>query len=121
MTNRKFIIISVLFLVVSAVAIVFATTTSTKVPLVDGEWAGQAEGRNGTIQLVLVVKDGKIAEGRVVSESETVFAKPAEEEIIAQAVKLNSVEGLDVVSGATVTSKAMMEALKDAYQKALEK
>lgn len=121
MTTRKFIVISAVFLIISAAAIVFGATASKKVPLVDGEWAGQAEGRNDTIQLVLVVKDGKISDGRIVSEAETDFAKPAENEIIAQAVKRNSVDGLDTVSGATITSKAMIEALKDAYLKAQEK
>ena len=121
MNTRKFIIISAVFIVLSAVCIVFSLTASKKIPLVDGEWSGQAEGRNGMIELVLVVKDGKISDGRIVTEAETDFAKPAEAEIIAQAVKLNAVDGLNAVSGATITSKAVMSALQDAYLKAQEK
>ena len=121
MSNKKFLLISAVFLIVSAVAIVISCNGSKKAPLNDGEWAGKAEGRNGPIELVLSVKDGKISGARVVSESETDFAKPAEEEIIAQAVKKNSVDGLDTVSGATITSKAMIAALADAALKATGK
>ena len=121
MSNKKFLLISAVFLLISVVAIVISCNGSKKAPLNDGEWAGKAEGRNGPIELVLSVKDGKISGARVVSESETDFAKPAEEEIIAQAVKKNSVDGLDTVSGATITSKAMIAALADAALKATGK
>ncbi len=118
MSNKKYLLISAVFLLISAVAIVFSCNGSKKPALNDGEWAGKAEGRNGPIELVLSVKDGKISGARVVTESETDFAKPAEEDIIAQAVKKNSVDGLDTVSGATITSKAMIAALADAALKA---
>ncbi len=118
MSNKKYLLISAVFLLISAVAIVISCNGSKKPALNDGEWAGKAEGRNGPIELVLSVKDGKISGARVVTESETDFAKPAEEDIIAQAVKKNSVDGLDTVSGATITSKAMIAALADAVLKA---
>ena len=121
MTNKKFLLISALFLIVSAAAVCMSVVLSTTVNLNDGEWTGVAEGRNGPIELVLTVQDGKIAGARVVSESETSFAKVAEDEVIEQAVRLNRVTGLDAYSGATITSNATMKALEDAYNKALEK
>ncbi|MCR4940784.1 MAG: flavocytochrome c [Treponemataceae bacterium] len=118
MTKKKFLFITAAFLILSALAMVISCNASKKEPLKDGEWTGKAAGRNGPIELVLSVKDGKISGARIVSESETDFAKPAEENIIAQAVKKNSAEGLDVVSGATITSNATMAALADAVLKA---
>ncbi len=118
MKKKTGIAITAAFLLVSALALCVCGTCSRKAQLADGEWSGSAEGRNGPLELVLTVRDGKIAAARVVSESETDFAKPAEADIIAQAVKKNSADGLDVVSGATITSKATMQALKAAIAKA---
>ena len=121
MTNKKYLLISALFLIVSAAAICLSVVLATTVNINDGEWTGVAEGRNGPIELVLTVQDGKIAAVRIVAESETSFAKDAETDIIEQAVRLNRVTGLDALSGATMTSNAMMDALADAYNKALAK
>ncbi|MBO4704179.1 MAG: FMN-binding protein [Spirochaetaceae bacterium] len=121
MTNKKYLLISALFLIVSAAAICMSVVLSTTVKINDGEWAGAAEGRNGPIELVLTVQDGKIAGVRIVAESETSFAKDAESDIIEQAIRFNRVTGLDALSGATITSNAMMDALADAYNKALAK
>ncbi|NLK46849.1 MAG: flavocytochrome c [Treponema sp.] len=118
MTKKKFLLIMAAFLIVFTAALCVCCKASKRIPLKDGEWTGKAEGRNGPIELVLSVKNGKISGARIVSESETDFAKPAEETVIAQAVKLNRVDGLDSVSGATITSKATMEALANAMLKA---
>lgn len=106
------------FLVVSALAIAVSCKAGKTSSFTDGEWAGRGEGRNAPIDLMVTVKDGRIQSARVVSEDETDFAKPAIEKVIQQAVKNNSVKGIDVVSGSTITTNATIAALTDAIEKA---
>lgn len=79
---------------------------------------GTAEGFKGPIEIELMLKDGKIVDGRVVATDESDFAKPAIDTIIEQAVKNGNADKLDTVSGATFTSKAVIAAIKAAVDSA---
>ena len=115
MTRKHTLIASAIFLAAAAVAIAVGTVVGKKpvqtASFPDGEWQGTGQGRNGPITLSLTIKNGRIASGSIVSEDETDFAKPAAQAIIDQAVKRNSITGLDAVTGATMTSNGAMEAL----------
>lgn len=90
-----------------------------KAPVVqDGTWTGVGNGRNGNIEVSITVKDGKIADGKIISEEETDFAKPAAADVMAQAVSKGNINSYDAVSGATITSKATAEAIRNALAKA---
>ena len=113
MKSRKFVnVASLVFLLVATASIMFSTCSTKKGALTDGEWNGIGEGRNGPIEVALTVKGGNIASAKVVSESETDFAKPAIQEVIKQVVAKKSFDGIDVVSGATITSEGTLEALQ---------
>lgn len=104
---------------VAVIAALVLILNFTKAPaLQDGVWAGTGNGRNGDIQVSVTVKDGKIIAGKVVSEDETDFAKPAAQEIIDQAVVNGHIKSYDAVSGATITSNGTAEAIKNALAKA---
>lgn len=104
---------------VAVIAALVLILNFTKAPaLQDGVWAGTGNGRNGDIQVSVTVKGGKIIAGKVVSEDETDFAKPAAQEIIDQAVVNGHIKSYDAVSGATITSKGTAEAIKNALAKA---
>ncbi len=110
--NKKPFLITGVFLVLAALAIVIGVRSrSSGAGYNDGEWTGSAEGRNGPISLSLTVAGGKVTGGKIVSEDETDFAKPAEQKIIDQLVKTQSTAKLDTVSGATITSKATIDAI----------
>ncbi len=115
MTRKHTLTAAAVFLVAAAVAIAVGTNVTKsagrKNALPDGEWQGTGQGRNGPISLAITVQNGRITGGHVISEDETDFAKPVAQAVIDQAVKRNSVTGLDAVSGATMTSKGTMEAL----------
>src|SRR5574344_255049 len=117
-SKGKIIVASLVFAAVSALAII-CTVNATKTPaLKDGTWTGKADGRNGPIELSVTTSGGKITDAKVVAESETDFAKPAEQTIIGQAVKKGSTIALDTVSGATITSTGTIAALNAALASA---
>lgn len=115
MKNR---IILVCFLILSAVCIGFSYNASKQKNLQDGIWNGSAAGMDDKIEVSVTVKDGKITDAKIESIKEADFAIAAANEIIAGVVSKGSIKKIDVVSGATVTSKATIAALNDAVSKA---
>ena len=85
---------------------------------VDGTYIGTGTGRNGDITLSVTIADGKITQIENVSNKET-------PKYWAEAVKLfdsilaaNGTDGVDAVSGATLSSDGILEAVDDALAKA---
>ncbi len=115
--NLRNSIATIIFILVSAISIVFIAL-GCKVQLLDGTWLGSSEGRNGPIEISVTVKDSKIIDAQVVKEEETDFAKPAATEIVQKFLATGKTSGIDTVSGATITSKATLQALNNALNKA---
>ena len=91
--------------------------------LQDGEWTGSGEGRSGSIIAKIVVKDHRVAQVTIVSQSESVFAQDAINSVVAKAIgrqDLMSVE-VDGVTGATLTSTGVIGAINMAIQAAMGK
>ncbi len=87
----------------------------------DGVWMGTGEGRSGTILVRITVERHKITDIVVVSQSESSFAQEAINEMVARALKkqaLLSAE-VDAVSGATLTSSGVIDAVNMAIRIAL--
>ncbi|MBC8591210.1 FMN-binding protein [Lachnospiraceae bacterium NSJ-29] len=81
----------------------------------DGTYEGEAKGME-PLKVSVEVKDGKIANVEVTEQNETEgFAEPALEQIPKAIVDKNSTE-VDAVSGATVTSNAIKEAVNNALE-----
>ena len=76
--------------------------------LQDGEWMGTGEGRSGTIVVKVQVT--------VVSQSESVFAQEAINDIVAEAEGRTDLMSLEVdgISGATLTSTGVIDAINAA-------
>lgn len=77
----------------------------------DGEFEGLGEGRSGMIKVAIVVKNHIITAIKILSQSESKFAQPAEQQIIDAVLEKQSIEGVDAVSGATLTSNGMLTAI----------
>ncbi len=89
----------------------------------DGEWTGSGEGRSGSIIAKIIVEQGKIVQAIVVSQSESVFAQDAINTILGHAVgkqDLMSV-AVDGVTGATLTSTGVVDAINMAIMAAMGK
>lgn len=84
----------------------------------DGTYVGVAEGHNGPVEVEVTVADTKITDVTVLEHEETEGASdPAIEEVPAAIVEYQSTD-VDVVSGVTYTSNAIMEAVQAAIDEA---
>lgn len=79
----------------------------------DGTWTGSGEGRNGPVEVSVTVKDGEVADAKVLSEQETEdVGKPAIQPILDEFLQTGGdTSEVDIVSGATLTSDALLDAL----------
>lgn len=77
----------------------------------DGTFFGVGDGRGGEIVVAVTIERHAIAGIRVVSQAESKFAIPCEEQIIAKVLERQSLDGVDAVSGATLTSDGIMAAI----------
>lgn len=88
--------------------------------LMDGEWTGTGEGRGGTILVRITVLNHVITDIVVVSQSESSFAQESIREMVARALQKQALlESTDAVSGATLTSNGVIDAINMAIQAAL--
>lgn len=91
---------------------------TVEVETAENEFVGTAQGIGGTLTVKVTMDGDTIVNVEVVSHSETEgICEPAIEQIPAAIVANNGVDGVDTVSGASVTSKAIMNAVTDALSK----
>ncbi len=83
----------------------------------DGTYEGEAEGFGGVVRVSVVIEDGKIKSVEILSHSETPEYYERAYAVIAEIVA-NNTPDVDSVSGATVTSDAIKEAVFNAIEKA---
>ena len=110
-----------LFLALMLVVSMSACSTSTQetsATFKAGTYEGSATGRNGEIVVEVVLSDEAIDSVSVTSHSETEgIADPAIEQIPAAIVETQGL-GVDTVSGATITSEAIIAAVSNALESA---
>ena len=95
------------------------TDAATATTMADGEYKASAKGIGGDVPVTVTVKDGKIAKVEVGENSETQgIGSKAIEQLPDAIVKANGTEGVDAVSGASVTSKAIFDAVNDCMDQA---
>ena len=86
-----------------------------QVELSDGTFTGRGAGRNGPIVVEITVKSGKVSDARIIEQQETEdIGVPIEQEFIDYFVSHNGDTDIDAVSGATLTSNALVSALQAA-------
>ncbi|MDU2673550.1 MAG: flavocytochrome c [Clostridium sp.] len=82
----------------------------------DGTYTGEGTGKGGKIVVELTIKDSKISDIKVVEHGETPGYADALEKMSAEMITKNTLE-VDMVSGATLSSTGILEAVKDAFNK----
>ncbi len=100
-----------------------ASSQQAKEELRDGTWTGSGEGRSGTIIVKIEVEGGKIVRAMIVSQSESVFAQDAINTILGRAVSKKDAMSVKVdgVTGATLTSQGVIDAINMAIMASLGK
>ncbi|MCF0114477.1 MAG: FAD-dependent oxidoreductase [Erysipelotrichaceae bacterium] len=94
------------------------TTTETTALYKAGTYTGVGEGRNGEIKVDVVFTDDAIESVTIAEHGETEgISDPAIEKIPAAIVEAQSL-GIDAVTGATMTSNGILDAVADAVEQA---
>lgn len=81
-----------------------------------GTFIGESKGKNGKIKVEVKIENAEIKDIKVVENHESDFTKNVFEQIPKNIIAANSTD-IDVISGATLTSNAIIEAVKDAVKK----
>ena len=85
----------------------------------DGTYEGAGKGMGGDVPVTVTVSGGKITEVTVGENSETPgIGDKAVEQLPAKIVEAGTTEGVDAISGATITSKAIFSAIDEALANA---
>lgn len=86
----------------------------------DGTFTGKGVGRNGFIEVSITVSGGQIIEAKIIDDKENPeISAPAKEQILAQFINDGTTASLDTVSGATMTSNGLLDALDAAIASSL--
>lgn len=98
------------------------TVDLTGATFADGTYSGTGQGRGGKIDITVQITDGKITVTDLTHEGETrgIGAEPIEDGTYA--AQIEEVQGVDIdgVSGATLTTNGVVEALTNALAQAAE-
>ncbi|MDO4837872.1 MAG: FAD-dependent oxidoreductase [Clostridia bacterium] len=92
--------------------------TTGEIKFVPGEYEGTAEGYNGDVTLKVTFGETTIENIEVVSSKETEHVGDVAFEPMFENIKAFTSTSVDVVSGATFTSRAVLNAVNDAAEKA---
>jgi len=113
MSEKKFSWVTSVVYVLITLVLMFSMATCGK-ETSGSSYEGTVDGFDGPITIKISVTDGKITGGEFVLISEAVFAIPAADTILEQAIKNGNADNLDVVSGSTITSNATIAAIQAA-------
>jgi len=105
------LILSVLFIITSC--------TDNDIKYNKGQYEGSSVGHEGTIRVKVEIDDNKIINIEILEEYEMPeISIHVYDKIIKRVIRNNKAD-INTISGATFTSKALIEAIDDALQKAL--
>lgn len=106
---------SKIFFLFFSILLLFVSCEKKTDPLRDGTFIGKGRGRNGTIEVSVTIKNGAVADAEIIKDIESPnIADIAKEKIIAQFIKDGTTSRIDAISGATITSNALLDAFDDA-------
>lgn len=119
--KRKFSVLCLLLLLFAAACTRDADPEQETYTLTDGVWVGTGEGRGGTIIASVEVKDHVVSQVTIVSQSESSFAQETINTIVERAVGRDNLLNpeTDAISGATLTSNGVIQAINMALMSAM--
>lgn len=98
---------------------VSASSGDTEHAYTDGVYRASSAGKVGEVPVTVTIEDGAIKDIRVGQNSEVAaMAEKAQRYVIPQILELQTTEGVDAASGATLTSDAIVDAVAQALERA---
>jgi uncharacterized protein with FMN-binding domain len=95
------------------------TTPPAEPAFKDGTYEGEGEGYKGPVKVEVEVAGGKVTAVEVLESEDTPeLFEGAQEAIVEEVIAENSADDLEAVTGATGSSKGLIEAIQDALEKA---
>ncbi|GAB7197212.1 FMN-binding protein [Dickeya oryzae] len=104
-----------------AAALLFVASASVQAAQTykDGTYTGKAQGKEGEIEVSVKVSAGKIANVEVVKHEDTeAMMLGVIDNILPEIIEKQTAEGIDAVTGATMSSTGVLAAAKQALEKA---
>jgi uncharacterized protein with FMN-binding domain len=87
-------------------------SNSSKMNYKDGTYTAVGQGKSGAVKVEVKVASGKINEIDVLDNKETpAMMGTVKENLIPEIIKKQGVEGVDALSGATLASNAVLDAV----------
>ena len=123
--TRNIVIMAIVTVIMAVVLSLYIKNTGT-VPaadntasLADGTYTSSAKGCLSDVEVTVTVSGGKVSEVAIDASGETPELGGAAAETLADALtKAGSTNGVDAVSGATLTSEAVFTAMNDCLSQA---
>ena len=123
--TRNIVIMAIVTVIMAVVLSLYIKNTGT-VPaadnaanLTDGTYTSSAQGCLSDVEVTVTVSGGKVSEVAIDASGETPELGGAAAETLADALtKAGSTNGVDAVSGATMTSEAVFTAMNDCLSQA---
>lgn len=104
-------------IIVAAAVVAIASTAQAAYK--NGSYTGVGQGREGPVTVQVDIAGGKIKSLKVIKHSDTpMLCETAEKRLNKKIVKQQGVEGVKAVSGATMSSKGILEAVDKALKQA---
>lgn len=88
--------------------------------LKDGKYYGEGMGNNGTVEVEVTIKEGKITDIefiKFIDDKEFFDVETDGQQMISKVIEAQSYD-VDGISGATYSSNGFLDAVKDALEKA---
>lgn len=83
----------------------------------DGTYTGESQGASGIVKVEVKVEKGEISAIEIVEHNETkTLIDGVKDNIIPEIIKKQGTEGVEAVSGATNSSKGVLEAVNKALE-----
>ena len=102
----------------TAAAVAACVTTGAGAAVKDGTFTGTGNGRGGQITAAVTFKGGKIADVKITKQTETVGVSDSALRILPKEIAEKNTLKLNAVSGATLTSRGILEAVRNAVKAA---
>ena len=123
--TRNIVIMAIVTVIMAVVLSLYIKNTGT-VPaadnaanLTDGTYTSSAQGCLSDVEVTVTVSGGKVSEVAIDASGETPELGGAAAETLADALtRAGSTNGVDAVSGATLTSEAVFTAMNDCLSQA---